>query len=63
MIIRIRKFSCDATSIVFQDNVLLVQFISTHNVWLQQIGTDLTQSGSTTPSIISVYFYLSVTAL
>ena len=34
-------------------HVLLVQFISTHNVWLQQIGTDLTQTGSTTPSIIS----------
>ena len=30
----------------------LFQFISTQNVWLQQIGTDLTQTGSTTPSII-----------
>ena len=29
-----------------------VQFISTQNVWLQQIGTDFTQTGSTTPSII-----------
>ena len=31
----------------------LVQFISTQNVQLQHIGTDLTQTGSTTPSIIS----------
>ena len=30
-----------------------VQFISTQNVWLQQIAADLTQTSSTTPSIIS----------
>ena len=30
-----------------------VQFISTQNVWLQQIGIDLTQTSSKTPSIIS----------
>ena len=31
----------------------LVQFISTQTVWLQLIGTDLTQTGSTTSSVIS----------
>ena len=36
-----------------EDIKLSVQFISTQNVWLQQTGTDFTQTGSTTPSIIS----------
>ena len=43
-----------------------VQFISIQNVWLQQIGTDLTQTSSITPSIISgnkLQVYLSVTTL
>ena len=36
-----------------EDIKLLDQFISTQNVWLQQTGTAFTQTGSTTPSIVS----------
>ena len=36
-----------------EDIMLSVQFISTQNVWLQQTGTDFTQTGSTTPNIVS----------